>query len=127
MITYVAETEGVRVSVRPVYLDEQSDIFEKRFVFGYFIQIENQRDTEVQLLRRHWLIYNAHGKLTEVEGQGVIGRKPLISPGQVHEYGSFCVLDTFEGYMEGTYLMEEASGYRFKVAIPRFTLRAAAN
>lgn len=127
MVAYVAVTENIKVTVRPVYLDSQSDMINRRFVFGYFIQIKNDGEEEVQLLRRHWYIRDAHGRLQEVEGAGVIGRQPVILPGQVHEYNSFSVLETFEGSMEGTYLMQRPSGERFRITIPRFNLRAAAN
>lgn len=127
MVPYIATTEGITITVRPVYLDGQSDFMRRRFVFGYFVRIENQTDEEVQLLRRHWYIRDAHGRLQEVEGEGVIGKQPIIVPGDAHEYNSFCVLETFEGTMEGTYLMERTNGERFRVAIPQFDLRAAGN
>lgn len=127
MIPYRATTDAITVTVRPVYLDGKSDLMARRFVFGYFIRIENHGLDEVQLLRRHWLIYDGRGRLQEVEGEGVIGKQPLIGPGEVHEYNSFCILETFEGHMEGTYLMERSIGERFRVAIPRFDLRARAN
>jgi ApaG protein len=63
----------------------------------------------------------------EVEGEGVVGKQPVIMPGEWHEYNSFCVLETMEGYMEGTYLMQRKSSEQFRVKVPRFTLRAAAN
>lgn len=127
MVPYVATTHDITVTVRPVYLDNQSDFLNRRFVFGYFIRIENQGSNEVQLLRRHWYIRDANGRLQEVEGAGVLGQQPVIPPGGVHEYNSFCVLETFTGSMEGTYLMEHANGERFRITIPRFDLRAAAN
>ena len=127
MIPYIATTEDITVTVRPVYLDGKSDLIEKRFVFGYFVRIENHSLEEVQLLRRHWYIRDGFGRLKEVEGEGVIGEQPIILPGEAHEYNSLCVLNTFEGSMEGTYLMERANGERFRVNIPRFDLRAAAN
>jgi ApaG protein len=127
MTTYTETTSGVTIQVRPIFLDGQSDILARKFVFAYFIRIENQSDTDVQLLRRHWLISDSTGRVQEVEGAGVVGQQPVIQPGQSHEYHSFCVLETFEGSMEGTYLMERASGERFRAIIPRFSLRAAAN
>ena len=127
MIPYVATTEGITITVRPVYLDQESDFLNNRFVFAYFIRIENNSGEEVQLLRRRWLIKEVDGKIQEVEGDGVVGEQPMISPGEVHEYNSFCVLATFEGSMEGSYLMEREDGERFRVAIPLFILRAAAN
>ncbi|MEZ4702806.1 MAG: Co2+/Mg2+ efflux protein ApaG [Rhodothermales bacterium] len=127
MTPYRATTEGIEITVRPVYLDRESDIISKRFVFAYFIRIENHSLEDVQLLRRHWFIRESSGHVQEVEGEGVVGEQPVLEPGKVHEYNSFCVLTSFEGTMEGTYLMQRASGERFRVTIPMFNLRAAAN
>jgi len=127
MVPYVSTTEDITVTVRPVYLDSRSDFFEKRFVFGYFIHIENQSLREVQLLRRYWRIEEATGRVQEVEGEGVIGKQPLILPGTAHTYSSYSVLTSFEGTMEGHYLMERPGGERFRVYIPRFNLCAMAN
>lgn len=127
MTKFVATTEDITVTVRPVYLDGQSDMIQKKFVFAYFIRIENNGKEQVQLLRRHWQINHASGKVEEVDGEGVVGKQPELAPGEVHEYNSYCVLETFEGSMEGTYLMRRPNGDTFKVTIPRFILRAAAN
>ena len=127
MVTYIATTEEITVSVRPVYLDGQSDILARKFVFGYRVRIENNRSEPVQLMWRHWFIRDANGDMKEIEGEGVVGRQPVIRVGEYHDYESFCVLETFEGTMEGTYLMQRPSGETFSVRIPKFVLRAAAN
>ena len=127
MVTYDAITESIAVSVRPVYLDGRSDLLARRFVFAYLVSIENHSVTEVQLLRRHWIIKDDAGGVQEVEGEGVVGEQPTISPGAQHNYNSFCVLPTFTGTMEGTYLMQHENGEQFRVQIPRFDLRAQAN
>ncbi|MCI0707250.1 MAG: Co2+/Mg2+ efflux protein ApaG [Ignavibacteriae bacterium] len=127
MQQYVATTEGITIAVRPVYLDGQSDALSHKFVFAYFITITNDRDEAVQLLRRHWHIVHSTGRKEEVEGEGVVGQQPVIEPGKSHDYNSFCILETMEGYMEGTYQMKRPGGELFQVTIPRFTLRAAAN
>ena len=127
MVSYEALTDEIRVIVRPVYLDGQTDIVGGRFVFGYFVRIENDGLEEIQLLRRHWYISDGRGKVKEVEGEGVVGNQPVIQSGGFHEYNSFCILETFEGSMEGSYLMQRPSGERFRATIPRFNLRAAAN
>lgn len=127
MLAYTATTEDIVVTVRPGYLDSQSDVMNRRFVFGYFVRIENRSAEEVQLLRRHWTIRETTGRIEEVEGEGVVGKQPTIPPGQAHEYSSFCVLQSFEGSMEGTYLMQRPNGARFRIAIPRFELRALSN
>lgn len=127
MVTYSAITQDIVVRVSPVYIDGQSNIIDRRFVFGYFVRIENNSSEAVRLLRRHWLIKNGNGETEEVDGEGVVGKQPLISVGEAHEYNSYCVLDTFEGSMEGVYTLERANGETFLVEIPRFVLRAAAN
>lgn len=127
MQTYAATTEGITVSVRPIYLDGQSNMLARKFVFAYFVRIQNDRDEEVQLLRRHWFITDSDGDIKEVEGEGVIGQQPVIPPGEAHEYSSYSILETFEGAMEGTYLMKRTDGTQFTIAIPKFVLRAASN
>jgi ApaG protein len=124
---YVATTDNITVFVRPVYLDGQSDLMARRFVFAYSVRIENQRMERVQLLRRHWYIRESTGDVREVEGEGVVGQQPVIPPHGWHDYVSNCIISTFEGTMEGTYLMQRPNGEVFEVMIPRFVLRAAAN
>lgn len=127
MVPYVATTEEITVTVRPVYLDRESDYFENRFVFGYFIKITNDGKAPVRLLRRFWRIEEQGGRLQEVDGLGVIGKQPLIGPGEEHSYSSYSVLQAFEGFMGGYYTMERSGGEQFRVTIPRFALRAMAN
>lgn len=127
MIAYVATTHDITVTVRSVYLDEPSDFFEKQFAFAYAVHIENRSGEEVQLLRRHWVIKEDSGRLQDVEGEGIIGEKPVIAPGRTHRYSSSCVITSFGGMMEGTYLMQRESGERFRAVIPRIPLHAAAN
>lgn len=127
MNAFVATTENITITVHPIYLDGQSDIIAKKFVFGYRVRIENNRSEPVQLLRRHWFIRDSKGETKEVEGEGVVGRQPVIQPGEAHEYKSYCVLETFEGSMEGSYQMQRPDGTILNILIPRFILRAAAN
>ena len=124
---YHRMTNGVRITARPVYASEHSDPMEPRYVFVYFIRIENLGERTAQLLWRHWYIHDVVAGDSEVAGEGVIGEQPVLAPGDVHEYNSFCVLETFTGTMEGTYLMQRPNGERFRITIPRFDLRAAAN
>lgn len=127
MITYEAITNAITVRVSPVYLDGRSDPLKRKFVFGYYVRIENAGVMDVQLLRRKWVIRDGSGRVEEVEGEGVIGRQPIIAVGDTHLYNSFCVLESFEGSMEGYYTMEWDNGERFHAEIPKFWLRAAAN
>lgn len=121
---YYHETLGVRITVRPMYLRDRSRPTLRRFVFAYFVRIENVGPQSVQLLSRRWLIHDDVGEDTEVEGEGVVGQQPTIPPGCVHEYQSSCELKSTHGYMEGQYRFARADGSRFEAQIPRFTLHA---
>lgn len=120
---YYRITEGIRVTVQPRYLPEHSDLFSPRHVFGYRIRIENVGDRAARLMWRHWHIHDVVAGDSEVEGEGVVGEQPLLAPGEVHEYQSFCVLQGTEGSMEGTYEFVRPDGSRFHAAIPRFPLQ----
>ncbi|WP_128543676.1 Co2+/Mg2+ efflux protein ApaG [Larkinella soli] len=118
-----AVTDGVKVSVMTEYQPEYSSPLQAHFVFTYRITIENGSSSTVQLLRRHWIIYDANGTAREVEGEGVVGQQPVLEPGEVHEYVSGCNLRSSMGKMTGTYLMERVfDGRQFRVNIPEFTM-----
>jgi ApaG protein len=116
-------TEGIKISVFTQFQDMYSNAYQNSFAFSYKIRIENTSENTVQLLRRHWYIYNGNGTMTEVEGEGVIGQQPIIEPGQFHEYISGCNLPTPIGKMNGNYLMERLiDGKNFFVDIPQMDL-----
>lgn len=121
---FYRETEGIRISVRPVYLPDRSHPVQQQFVFAYYVRIENVGPLPAHLLTRRWLIHDSIGEETVVEGDGVVGQQPYLEPGEVHEYQSFCVLKSPGGYMEGQYLFVRADGSGFAADIPRFTLEA---
>ncbi len=116
-------TQGVTVSVTTNYLPDYSSPTQEHFVFAYKITIRNNSELTVKLLRRHWHIHDANSPVREVEGEGVVGRQPVLEPGQSHHYMSGCNLKSGVGKMRGTYLMERvANGQAFNVEIPEFTL-----
>ncbi|MBX3378695.1 MAG: Co2+/Mg2+ efflux protein ApaG [Phycisphaeraceae bacterium] len=94
---------SVRVQVNPVFLPDQSDPDEREYVFGYRVRITNSTDRIVQLLARRWTIVDANGKTREVEGEGLVGRQPILGPSQFFQYESFCPLPTAWGTMEGAF------------------------
>jgi ApaG protein len=120
-------TENMRITVQPRYAPEHSDAGEPRHVFVYHIRIENVGDRTAQLRWRHWDIHDdGLSEDTEVEGAGVVGEEPVLEPGGVHEYESFCVLRGTRGWMEGWYEFERPDGGKFRAEIPRFELDAGA-
>jgi len=110
-----------------MYLRDQSEPSAGHYVFAYFVRIENVGAQAAQLMSRRWLIHDSIGEDTEVKGEGVVGEQPLIAPGEVHEYQSFCILKSGEGYMEGHYNFECPDSTSFRAEIPRFLLSASAS
>ncbi|TAF78134.1 MAG: Co2+/Mg2+ efflux protein ApaG [Sphingobacteriales bacterium] len=118
-------TEGVKITVDTVYQPEYSNPAKEHFMFAYKIIIENLSDYSVQLLARHWVIFDSNGSKREVEGEGVVGLQPIIEPGNYHEYVSGCNLKTDMGSMQGTYTMKRlVDNELFKATIPQFLLVA---
>lgn len=116
-------TEGVKVSVETTYQPEYSNPANEHFMFAYKIQIENLGNYSIQLLRRHWVIFDSNGTRREVEGEGVVGLQPIIEPGEHHEYVSGCNLKTDMGTMQGTYQIKRlVDDEIFDVSIPEFSL-----
>ena len=123
MTAYSATTRGIRVSVQPVFLEDQSEPDRGRYVWAYRVQIENAGRETVQLLRRTWRITDAHGRVLNVHGDGVVGEQPTLEPGEAFEYTSGTPLETASGFMEGEYhMVVPLSGEAFDIAIPAFSL-----
>lgn len=114
-------TGGIRVTVRPSYMELQSSPDDKRFLFSYSVTIRNEGDARVRLATRRWRIVDADGEERIVEGPGVIGQHPELSPGDSFEYSSFCPLLTPWGTMEGHFTFER-EGTRFDAQVGRFYL-----
>ncbi len=119
---YTAITKAIRVSVEPVYLDQQSSPAEDRYVWAYHVKISNEGSATVQLLTRHWRITDGLGRLQEVRGAGVVGEQPVLAPGETYEYTSGTPLPTPSGIMLGSYGMRREDGERFDIEIPAFSL-----
>jgi ApaG protein len=122
MSMYEALTNGVRVRVTPLYVEEQSAPDESYFFWSYTVEIANEGPIPVQLKTRQWLITDANGRKEVVRGPGVIGQTPLISPGQSFTYTSGCPLSTPSGIMSGSYQMQLPDGTFINVEIPGFSL-----
>jgi ApaG protein len=117
-----ATTRGIVVEVESSYVADRSDPMRNRWFFAYRIRISNHGDEIVQLISRHWIITDAHGRVEEVKGPGVVGQQPVLEPGEAFEYTSFCPLATPFGTMHGSYLMTTEDGDSFDAEIAQFTL-----
>ncbi len=119
---YHETTRRIKVTVDPHYLEEHSAPDESHFVWAYNVRIENQGEETVQLRNRYWRITDSLGRVHEVRGAGVVGKQPVLKPGDVFEYSSGTPLTTPSGIMVGSYEMRTADGQNFEVEIPAFSL-----
>jgi len=122
MVFVEAISHDFQVSTISRFIPERSNQELSIFFFAYWITIKNQGETPAQLLNRYWHIMDADGRINEVKGEGVVGEKPLINPGESFEYNSFCPLPTEFGFMQGYYEMQGKNKSPFKIEIPQFRL-----
>ncbi len=116
-------TKGINIIVRTKFRVEHSTPEANQYVFTYQISIENNSTYTVQLLRRHWHIFDSNGIHKEVEGEGVIGKQPIITPNDTFTYESACILTTDMGKMSGTYqMLQIIDKTKFDIDIPEFQL-----
>ena len=114
----------IKIEPAPQFLAEQSDPDNDRYLFAYTITITNLGDQPAQLLSRHWIITDAHQAVQEVQGVGVVGKQPLLQPGETFQYTSGTALPTPIGTMKGSYQMVAEDGTQFDAEIPEFVLAA---
>lgn len=105
-------------------MPEQSHPVQDEWVFQYTVRITNQGTKTVQLISRHWIITDGFDRVREVKGPGVVGKQPVLAPGESFQYSSWCPLATPTGFMRGTYQMTSAAGEEFDIEIAPFALKA---
>ncbi len=115
-------TREITVSAESVYLANQSDEDQSRYIFAYTIKITNSGTIAARLISRHWIITDSNERVQEVRGDGVVGEQPNLKPGATYEYTSSAAIETPVGTMRGSYQMIAEDGTRFDAAIPEFTL-----
>ncbi len=117
-----ATTAGIRVQVLSKYIPENTNPDVPRFFFAYWVTITNDSDITVKLTERHWEITDAHGQTEIIDGEGVVGKQPVLKPGDSFSYNSFCPLQTEFGMMKGYYQVKREDGHFMKIVIPDFQL-----
>ncbi len=118
-------TCGIKISVKTSFEGTYFKNYRLHFAFSYHITIENQGKDSVQLQSRHWEIFDALNHPEIVDGEGVVGKKPTLKPGETHTYSSGCLLASPHGSMRGFFNMINFSNSKnFRVIIPSFKLHA---
>ena len=119
---YEQTTRNVVVRVEPDFLADQSSPADDRYIWAYTVEIENKGSEDLQVMERFWRIADRDGQVQEVRGDGVVGEKPVLKPGETFRYTSGAPLSAPSGVMLGTYQVENKQGERFDIDIPAFSL-----
>lgn len=118
-------TRGIKISVSTGFEGTYFKNHKLHFAFSYRITIENHSKDSVQLMTRHWEIFDSLNNKDIVDGEGVIGKKPVIKPGESYNYTSGCLLASPYGAMRGYFNMINFTSTRnFRVIVPTFRLSA---
>ena len=120
-------TKGIKISISSGFEGKHYQKSQMYFTFTYSITIENQSNDTVQLLSRHWNIFDSLNQTEEIEGEGVIGEKPILNPNQSYTYSSHCLISSPMGSMNGFYkMLNFTTAKEFNVQIPTFQLMVPA-
>ncbi len=134
---YIAVTHDVHVTVWPEFIDSKISQVGDLFVWVYHVRIDNKSQNVIKLVNRYWRIIDEKGIVQEVNGEGVVGEQPVITPNGSHQYSSGVHLRYPSGIMSGQYQMQrvdivsnldaaEVIGasptQNFNVKIPSFSL-----
>lgn len=119
-------TRGIRVSAEVFFEGTYFKNYNLNYSYAYQITIYNEGKEAVQLQSRHWEIIDSLSPKTIIDGEGVVGKKPVISPGKNYTYRSGCLVTSSVGAMDGYYnLINLATTKKFRVYIPKFKLSPA--
>ncbi|WP_084421080.1 Co2+/Mg2+ efflux protein ApaG [Henriciella litoralis] len=119
---YEAVTDGVRIRVRPRFMQEESSPVRSRYIWSYTVEIENNSDHTWTLTTRHWDIVDSLGRRQIVDGDGVVGQTPCLAPGESFRYSSGAPLSSPSGMMSGMYTFVKDGGEALNARIPTFSL-----
>ncbi len=120
---YSSFSHSIKVTAIPSYQGESLEEDKEYSVWSYNIIIENHSDCTIKILSRYWKIIDSSGLIHEITGDGVVGKNPVIFPGDLFEYTSFTNLHTSSGVMVGKYYAEDIdTGQSMEIDIPAFSL-----
>ena len=120
-------TNGIKISVKTKFEGNRYQNYRMYFSFSYSITIENQSNDSVQLISRHWNIFDSLNNLEVIEGDGVVGKKPILAPKKSYTYSSYGNLTSSIGSMKGFFnMINFTTTKNFRVYIPSFQLTVPA-
>ncbi|XP_065867218.1 F-box protein SKIP16 [Euphorbia lathyris] len=134
-----AITNGVKIRASAVFVPEAADLQDssEKYWFTYSIRMSLLPDgcfinglyfNSCQLQKRHWIIRVNDNVISDVGGEGVIGKYPLLCPGEKEfVYESCTPLPSSPGSVEGSFTfvpdrLAHPKGAPFEVEVARFPL-----
>lgn len=87
--------------------------------FIYFLTLTNLSDRPVIFLKRKWVITHAGGTKEIIEGDSIVGKKPLIEPGASWSFESYHIM-AGNGHAVGSFHGITADETPFYAEIPEF-------
>ena len=124
--TTFEELRGLWVSVdRVEYVEGNQAPPDRPHQFVYYITIHNDSDETVTIVGRKWIVTNSIGHKLIVEGDGVVGEFPRLTPGDNFHYNSYHLLDS-DSSAEGAYLGKAVSSTGARgvmTRIPKFSMK----
>ena len=119
----MVELEGLSVAVdRVVYQSDMVTPEDRPHCFAYFITIRNNSDITVTIKGRKWVVNEADGNKTVVEGDGVVGMFPELESGESFDYHSFHLFSGDWAVATGSYIGVDANGRSVITRIPEFRM-----
>ncbi|GMI92973.1 SKP1/ASK-interacting protein 16 [Hibiscus trionum] len=135
-----AVTNGVQVRASAVFIPEFADLEGEadKYLFAYSIRmsllpegciINGTTFSSCQLNRRHWIIRANEDIVSDVNGEAVIGKFPLLHRGEDEfVYESCTHLSSSSGSVEGSFTfvpgrLADLKGSPFEVQVARFPLQ----
>ncbi len=113
---------GMRVTVDDVlYMPGLDAPDDRPHPFVYFITIHNDGKERVTVRGRKWVIEQEDGIRHVVEGEGVVGQFPQISPEGTFSYNSYHLVAE-DSVVRGAFLIGTARDQLAYVPIPEFDL-----
>ncbi|MCX6935238.1 MAG: ApaG domain [Verrucomicrobia bacterium] len=116
------EIKGLWVSVDSVeYISGVVGPADRPHQFVYYITIHNDSLQAVTIVGRRWVVTNQQGHRLMIEGDGVVGQFPRLTPGDQFHYNSYHLVDA-DSEAHGAYLAKDERGQGLIVRIPSFRL-----
>lgn len=116
------EVVGLHATVDEIAYDACLDAPQDRpHPFVYCVTIHNDTDAAVTVVGRKWIVREEDGKCLVVEGDGVVGQRPRIEPGEAFTYSSYHTVAA-DAEVEGAYLAFDDAHRLLVVRVPKFSL-----